>query len=88
MKKLFVILIACGSLVYGFVDSRNDRIKREMNKTELHYDADGYLILVNKNHNLVGLYDHNYLICYINADADSFSDDLKSIPVVVYGEQK
>lgn len=58
---------------------------QDMDKNELHYDATDWFIMVDKEHNLVGLYHGTEPIFHEYCDTDKFRNGVIDIPTLVFG---
>ena len=58
-----------------------------MDALELHYDADGYFIMVDKTHDIIGIYKGTEAICHITGKTDDFEEcyEFINIPTYIYG---
>lgn len=79
-----VLLIALiGYMLNGRVRERRNQV--ELDRLEVHYDADDLFVIADKRTGLVGIYYGVKPIHYFYSD-DMFRSDLDSIPYLIIGE--
>lgn len=90
MKKKVKCVLLLTALVIGLgCGIRYNHLKaiEEMDRNELHYDADGWFLMVNKGKNLVGLYYATEPVMHKFCDTSKFIQNRSglNIPTLVYG---
>lgn len=80
---MFVIVVALAVAV--LVVGRKAQFVDKMNAKELHYDADGWFIMVDKEHDLVGIYWATEPVRHIQLDTSRFENGVIDIPTWIYG---
>ena len=84
-----VLVVVVSFLVGQLLNGRTtDRNIADMNARELHYDADGWFILVNRECDLVGVYMADMPVTHFYMDTDMFTEKQFDIPCLVYPEDK
>lgn len=84
MFTFLCVLIAAAVIITG----RKAEAIKEMDSQELHYDADGWLLMVDKEHDLIGIYHAEKPVGHINCDTSGFENGVIDIPALIYvGEE-
>lgn len=80
---MLILTLALGfGLALGYTKTKHIK---EMDANELHYDADSWFIMVDKEHNLIGVYYATDPIFHEYCDTDRFENGVIDIPTLVYG---
>lgn len=93
MKKTIAIIFVCvllgaiSMLLGAEVVTRETQIK-EMDARELHYDADNWFIIVDKDKGLIGIYFADLPVAHIKADTELFHGDVIEIPTLILGDDQ
>ena len=82
--KIILILFIC-IFVYSLAATKINNIHKikEMDREEVHYDADDWFIMVDKENGLIGVYDGIKPVIHFFCDTSNIPYDISEIPILV-----
>ena len=86
LKIILILFICIFIFVYSLavIKSINNIHKiKEMDREEVHYDADDWFIMVDKENGLIGIYDGIEPVFHFFCDTSNIPCDLTEIPILV-----
>lgn len=84
LKIILIMFICIFAYSLAVIKSINNIHKiKEMDREELHYDADDWFIMVDKEKGLIGIYDGTEPVFHLFCDTSNIPCDLTEIPILV-----